>query len=181
MSNIKVTVSYEEASTSKFDALMKEFEAAKQLADEQVAYYKPLADAAEDAKFQAILEQLETIKEYARRLAKISRSNEALLDAYLSSEDLRGYSGSYFKVICKNDRVEVKFDDIPFTPEYFQLRREKFCNRSYNIIADWDKLGIYETLEEKAHRAIKYKIEEAQMRGQNQIKRLNRVTGESNE
>ena len=55
MNEIKVTVSYEKPTTSKFDALMAEYEAAKKYADETVAYYKPLADVAEDAKFDAVL------------------------------------------------------------------------------------------------------------------------------
>ena len=44
MNEIKVTVAYEKPTTSKFDALMAEYEAAKKYADETVAYYKPLAD-----------------------------------------------------------------------------------------------------------------------------------------
>ena len=36
--------------------------------NETVDYYKPLADCAEKAKFEAIMEQLEIIKEYAKKI-----------------------------------------------------------------------------------------------------------------
>ena len=78
MNEIKVTVAYEKPTTSKFDALMAEYEAAKKYADETVAYYKPLADVAENAKFDAIMEQLETIKEYAKRIYKITEKGRQM-------------------------------------------------------------------------------------------------------
>ena len=43
--------------------LWKSFELAKKVTNETVNYYKPLADCAEKAKFETIMEQLEIIKE----------------------------------------------------------------------------------------------------------------------
>ena len=85
MNEIKVTVTYDKPTTSKFDALMAEYEAAKKYADETVAYYKPLADAAEEAKFDAIMEQLETIKEYAKRISEIKDGDAVWIKAHIPS------------------------------------------------------------------------------------------------
>ena len=100
MNEIKVTVTYDKPNTSKFDALMAEYEAAKKCADETVAYYKPLADVAEDAKFDTIMEQLETIKEYAVRISEINGGGAVWINAYLPSSVCG-------KLACEGEKFSV--------------------------------------------------------------------------
>jgi hypothetical protein len=83
MNEIKVTVAYEKPNTSKFDALMAEYEAAKKYADETVAYYKPLADIAERHVAQDGLVAVvtsEVSESEAERLK--AELGEALVSAY---------------------------------------------------------------------------------------------------
>ena len=181
MSEIKVSVSYEKAPTTKFEALLKEYEVAKKVSDEQVSYYKPLADAAEDAKFKAILEQLETIKGYALKIAELTTSKTSYIGCYLSSATLHGYTGRDFKVVVKDGKVVVKFGDVQFNEENYTNLRSEFCNRDYNLIADWDRMKIYEGLENSAIAKLTSLIDSVKEVGERQVKRLSRVTGEGDQ
>lgn len=175
MNEIKVTVAYEKPTTSKFDALMAEYEAAKKYADETVAYYKPLADAAEDAKFDAIMEQLETIKEYARRISEITHQVEVSIYAVVCGS-MRGDSCSsvYFKVVYMSNHPSCKFiiscDNVPF------VKDSKFCSGRYNFIGKWEEWKIYEQLEKDACSKLQSAINGQKARVQKQIDRLTNIT-----
>ena len=150
MNNIKVTVTYEKPTTSKFDALMAEYEAAKKYADETVAYYKPLADAAEEAKFDAIMEQLETIKGYAKHISDIKGGEAIWIKAYISSDVCGASTGQEFEVIYRpretNFRFEIRSSWREFDRRYIKYHSEG----SSNFIGNWDKWKVYEKLERNA-------------------------------
>ncbi len=170
MNEIKVTVTYEKPTTSKFDALMAEYEAAKKYADETVAYYKPLADIAEDAKFDAILEQLETIKQYARRISDIT--HEAV---WISS----WIGACKFSVVYRpneiNNHYEVTYAGKEFTKRIAQLNRHMFfCGN--NLIGRWEELKAYECLEAEAFRLLTKAIKKQKQRADDEINRLNNIT-----
>ena len=175
MNEIKVTVTYDKPTTSKFDALMAEYEAAKKYADETVAYYKPLADVAERAKFDAIMEQLETIKEYAKRISEITESGRGEIQI---TAGVYGYmredsnSSVYFTVSYRSDtdRFCISCDHTPF------IDYSKFCSGRYNIIGKWEEWKIYEQLEKDAYRQLQNAIESQKARMQKQIDRLNNIT-----
>lgn len=67
--NIKVTATYEEGEPSKFDALWKEYEIAKKIADTTKEVVCPLIEAAGEKKLEMIYEQLEPITKYVIALA----------------------------------------------------------------------------------------------------------------
>lgn len=182
MNEIKVTVTYDKPTTSKFDALMAEYEAAKKYADETVSYYKPLADAAEEAKMMAILEQLETIKEYADRLSMLSEKKQAEIKAFIDQNMRGGYhsSGSYFSVY-RNPYGEyiIRWAGQEFTLEKLKTNRYDFTNvhsNGYNILGRWDEWKVYELLEREALRQIKSYIAEQKRRANLQTDRLNNIT-----
>ena len=178
MNEIKVSVSYEIPTTTKFDALMTEYEAAKKMADETVTYYKPLADVAEETKFDAIMEQLETIKSYAKRICGI-RNNESgvWLVAYISGSE-RGhssYSTAKFEVIYRpRNGFEIMFAGEHFTKERIRL----YCEDIYNVIGKWEEWGVYKKLETAAYRELTSAIERQHNRAQAQINRLNNIIKE---
>ena len=179
MNNIKVTVTYEKPTTSKFDALMAEYEAAKKMADETVTYYKPLADAAEEAKMVAILEQLETIKEYARKLHALNDRQTARINIYVDAKTRSSYhsSGAYFEVYCDSLGVcSVTWDHTLFTLENLATRRSDFTSVGWNILGMWDEWHIYEKLEEEALRQIRSKITEQTRRSNEEKNRLYNIT-----
>lgn len=174
MNEIKVTVTYEKPTTSKFDALMAEYEAAKKCADETVAYYKPLADVAEKAKFDAIMEQLETIKEYALHIDKITKGERGEVHITAGVHGyMRGDSNSsvYFTVAYRSDTCKfcVSCDHTPF------IEYSKFCSGRYNIIGKWEEWKIYEQLEKDAYRQLQNAIESQKARAQKQVDRLNNI------
>ena len=171
MNEIKVTVTYNKPETSKFDALMAEYEAAKKYADETVAYYKPLADVAEKAKFDAIMEQLETIKEYAVRIQEITGYSEVEISAGVHAY-MRGdaCSSVYFTVTYRPKAFIISCDHTPF------INYRKFCDGRYNIVGKWEEWKIYEQLEEDAFRQLQNAIENQKARAQKQINRLNNIT-----
>jgi len=178
MTNIKVTVTYEQPTTTKFDALMAEYAAAKKVADETVAYYKPLADAAEEAKFDAIMEQLETIKGYVKQLSAFSPDVGGAVHAYISAS-MRGNhctGGLYFKVeYLLGIGYRIMWGDFLFTRDRFQNTRYAFTSGGHNIIGNWDEWKVYEALENDALRQIRSKIEAQHKRAQAQIDRLSNV------
>ena len=171
--NIKVTVAYEKPTTSKFDALMAEYEAAKKCANETVAYYKPLADAAEDAKFDAIMEQLQVIIGYAKQLYDIDSSSSSgciVVRAYV------GGKGSQFDIAYHPDRpIAIRWDGANFTKECMHRNPDWFCKGSYNIIGEWDEWNVYQKLENDALKQIQRYIDKQTDRGQNQINRFNNI------
>lgn len=172
MNKIKVTVTYEKPTTSKFDALMAEYEAAKRCADETVAYYKPLADAAIDAKFDAIMEQLETIKEYAKRISEITNQSVCLsagVHAYMRGDTCSSQYFSVEYITTTKDKFVIGWDNVPFL-------KESICNRYPKIINKWEEWRIYEQLAESAYSQLNGVIKAQKLRAQHQIDRLNAIT-----
>lgn len=166
MNEIKVTVIYDKPTTSKFDALMAEYEAAKKYADETVAYYKPLADVAENAKFDAILEQLETIVDYAKRICAIHPNKRAVW-----------IKTSNFTVCYRTDyRPEITWHGMEFTKEKMHRNPHRFCESIYNIIGHWDDWHMYEMLERDACRQLAEAIEEQTRRANHEQSRLYNIT-----
>lgn len=165
MSTIKVSVEYELPKTTKFEALLKEFELAKKVADETVDYYKPLADCAEQAKFEAIMEQLEIIKQYAKQISSIT--HEATF--------IREWFGSCAFQLAYRPRettfaFEVKYGGKPFVKDNCNL-----YNEGTNIIGNWEQWHCFEILENNVCKKLEDLIEKEKQRGQEQIERLNNI------
>ena len=182
MKNIKVTVEYEVPKTNKFDALMAEYAVAKKVADETVAYYKPLADIAEEAKFDAIMEQLETIKQYAKQISDISNTAvwiRASLSAELRNSPYRNIDlYRHFEVVYRpQSGFEIIWDGDKFTKERLRKYREAMCYKERNIIGKWDEWGVYRMLEDSACKQLKDIIQRQVNKGQEQINRLKNIQG----
>ena len=170
MTNIKVTVEYEKPTTSKFDALMVEYEAAKKYADATEAYYKPLADAAEEAKVAAIMEQLQTIKGYAMHISNITGKNvyiQVWIGAYRLDAD-------YYR---DNGHFNVAYGGTPFTQTSVTHKRNPFFEGA-NLIGRWDELHAYQKLEDEAFALMRTAINQQNKRAEYQINRLHNITKE---
>ena len=184
MNEIKVTVSYEKPATTKFDALMEEYKAAKKIADETVAYYKPLADAAEDAKFDAIMEQLETIKEYAKKICELQNMKyRVVINVYINAAE-RGCrylsdGSAEFKVSYEQkDGYQIKWKGYEFTKSEMHQYPHLMCSDTNNIIGKWDEWGVYKKLEAEACLMLKREITRQKDRAAKQIDRLNNIQKE---
>lgn len=165
MNEIKVTVTYDKPNTSKFDALMAEYETAKKYADETVAYYKPLADAAEEAKFDAIMEQLDIIVDYAKRICAIDPNKRAV---WIKTAN--------FTVCYRVDyKTEITWHGMEFTKEKMRRNPHRFCESIYNIIGKWDEWHMYEMLERNACQQLAEAINEQKRRGNHEQNRLNNI------
>ena len=162
---IKISVEYEMPKTTKFEALMKEFELAKKVADETVDYYKPLADCAEKAKFEAIMEQLEVIKNYAKQISSIT--HEATF--------FRHWFGPMAFEVAYRPRettfaFEIKYGGKPFVKDNCS-----FYNGGTNIVGNWEEWHCFEILENDAYKKLEDLIKKEKARGQEQINRLNNI------
>ncbi len=179
MNEIKVTVSYEKPTTTKFDALMEEYKAAKQIADETVSYYKPLADAAEEAKMDAILEQIEPIIEYAKQLSAMKK-DKVTLNAYVNSSKSGHYGLQTFGITYHPcwDAAAITWNSMVFNKQRLKEYPEYIARSPYNILGNWDKWNMYKGLENDAIRQLKNEIEKQHQRGQKQINRLNNIQKE---
>ena len=182
MNEIKVTVTYDKPTTSKFDALMAEYEAAKKYADETVAYYKPLADAAEEAKFDAIMEQLETIKRYAKAISNLN--GQSVWISVRIPADVRGGSGcssddGKFSVIYRpNDNFpfEITWTGSQFTKDRLRKCWYGMCEGYRNIIGMWNEWGVYERLEKEAISQLNCLINNQKRRANAEKNRLYNIT-----
>lgn len=179
MNEIKVTVTYEKPNTSKFDALMAEYKTAKQLADETVSYYKPLADVAEKSKFNAIMDQLETIKMYAKQIYDLQTYQKTVtLKAYIDhiTRNSQSYNSYAFEVTCREGtNFYVTWDKELFSMENIKKWHHMYCEGDRNILGHWDEWKVYEKLEEEACRQLKVLIDNQASRAQKQIDRLNNI------
>ena len=183
---IKVTVEYEVPKTNKFDALLAEYKVAKQIADEAESYYKPLAEVAEEAKFDAILHQLETIKGYAQKLSQLNGDNCSVwikaFIPYSERNDTNYMSGSgdftvtYFPK--EQNHFEIRWGGVIFDKERFNNGRCNFCSGSHNVVGNWDKWMVYQRLEEDALSKLADLIQKQNTRKQKQINRLKNIQGE---
>ena len=181
---IKVTVEYEIPKTSKFDALLAEYAAAKKIADETEAYYKPLAEVAEEAKFDAILHQLETIKYYAQQISELSNNEAVWIKATIPYHERNdhGYMGGSGDFIVtyfpkEQSHFEIRWGGVYFDKERFNNGRVNFCSGSHNVVGNWDKWKVYQRLEENAMKKLNELIEKQNIRKQKQIDRLHSVQG----
>ena len=172
MSEIKVTVTYDKPNTSKFDALMAEYEAAKKYADETVAYYKPLADAAEEAKFDAIMEQLEIIKEYAKRISEIKNGEAVWITACIPISICGGHEGEKFSVVYRPKETTYKWC---FTTQYGDFKKEylkHYSGGTINFVGMWDEWGVYNKLEKEACSQLREVINKQKCRANHEKNRL---------
>lgn len=178
MNEIKVTVTYDKPTTSKFDALMAEYEAAKKYADETVSYYKPLADAAEEAKMSAILEQLETIKEYAKRISEIKNGEAVWIKAHIASDvcGSRNSGGEDIEVIYRPRETRYMFE-IHAAHQDFNIKHIKYYSEgAHNFLGNWDEWKVYEKLEKNAISQLNELITEQKRRADREKNRLNNIT-----
>lgn len=177
MNEIKVTVTYEKPATTKFDALMEEYKAAKKMADETVAYYKPLADAAEEAKMDAILEQIEPIVEYAKQLAQITGKERITIRDHVTQSQSGYYDLQSFTVEYKAfaDQTVIRWGVANFIKENLRNHPGYFVGDGSNILGNWDNWNVYEGLENDAISQLKTAIEKQQKRGEEQVDRLNNI------
>lgn len=175
MNEIKVTVTYDKPNTTKFDALMAEYEAAKKCADETVAYYKPLADVAEEAKFDAIMEQLETIKDYAMRISEINGGTAVWISAYYTANEIGAYTSNTFEVIYRPKETtlmwEIKTNHGRFAKPYVKY----YCENGRNFIGNWEELKVYQRLEANACKQLREAINNQKRRANHETNRYHNI------
>lgn len=160
---IKVKVSYEQPATTKFDALLKEYEVAKKVAEETVAYYKPLADVAEDAKFEIVLEQIETLKKYVEKVCEISDKSECFY--WYGGDFMIGHSPNNLKVRC--------------TLRGESITKENFAKNRTNLtwqymLRSWE--SGYKEIERLICERLQELIKKEESKGQREIDRLKAIT-----
>ena len=184
MKNIKVTVEYEVPKTNKFDALMNEYMVAKKIADEAESYYKPLAELAEEVKFDAIMHQLETIKYYAQQISRLNNDGCATwiiaTIPYHERNDhnyMQGSGDFTVEYFPKEANFRIRWGGVIFDKERFNNGRCNFCSGSQNVIGNWDKWRVYQRLEEDAIKKLNELIQKQTERQQRQINRLKDVQG----
>lgn len=176
MNTIKVTVEYNIPKTDKFSAMLKQYEEVKNTADEVVSYYKPLADMAEEAKFSAILDQLEVICDYALTLYQINSRNRTV-SAYAFDEIHPGYGRGEFSVnVTEKGEVYISWYSHPFALDYYRRNKWAFTNGyEMNILGNWDKWKLFEKLEARCIRMLQNEMDNQKKRAEEQKKRLDNI------
>lgn len=177
MSNIKVTVEYETPKTDNFFNLLQQYEEVRKLSKETVNYYKPLAEMAEQAKMTAILEQLETIKEY---LIALNELNENICGIEVVCPG-RCFNMFKIDIIHSTGEIRIWWKDTLFKLENLKNYPNRFTNghsEEYNILGNWDKWNVYCALELKCNNLLENEIKKQKERAEREKARLLNITGE---
>lgn len=175
MTNIKVTVTFEEHKPSRIDALLKEYEIASNLANETKRELTPIIKEVGLAKHAAIMKQLEPIMDGMKKLSFLkdtlnARDSGVRLCAYY---DHPGVGSSKFIIDYGRGNNNYERFDIKYCIlSSYTDKDENFKDTSsdpYNlmfgadrgIVTHWNKLGIIDKLNEDLEKMIKRDIESA--------------------
>ena len=174
MNKIKISVEYERPTEDRFTELLNAYELVKAETDAVVSYYKPLADAAEEAKAKCILDQLKNIEKHLRILKNITgfKTAEASCRNGNSNSNFTAVVNSYDEFIVYWRGQHFSLDAIKKYPRFYNGEMED----GYNIIGNWDKWGVYSKLEEMCIRDLKYEIQKQKERAENEKNRLKNIT-----
>lgn len=174
--NIRVMVEYEAPKKDKFLEMLAQYEEIKQTAADAVSYYRPLAEAAEEAKMAAILEQLKTIIHYLQDLYTISRAG---VEIELEMPNLRVLS--VLSIRYDSNMVRIRWRGNGFSMEEYKSRPH-YYNATYgeqhNILGNWDKWQVYERLEQQCLSLLKAKIDKQKKMAEDEKARLANIVGE---
>ena len=162
--DIKVSVEYDIPKTDKFTALMAQYKEVEKLSRETVSYYKPLADMAEAAKMEAILKQLEPLRQQLKQLNAINEHVDHV------SVSVGGY---YFDLTL----IGATWISREFTLNKLSQSRYIFTENSCNILGNWDKWKVYEKLEASLLDLLTEEISKQRSAAEKQVKRLHNIVG----
>lgn len=149
---IQVFAQYEEdTAPSKFDALLKQYALAKEIADETESVKQPLIDAMGEAKLELIKKQLGVI---VRRLIIMCdlRGGSASVEAH-SYSDAFGNDKHTVSI-----RMSRKGDYVIYLDGYTFDHPSKYWFSEDGIVTLWNKLKLYEQLERKCERELELMI-----------------------
>lgn len=179
MSNtIKINVEYEVPKTDGFFNLLKQYEEVKKSADETVHYYRPLAETAEQAKMDAILEQLESIKTYMIELNKL---NSDIREMHIYFRIDNSVENGHFAVKIYAGEVSFSWHTFAFSKQAYNTSNWKFTDERcdyLNILGNWEKWNVYGRLEKECFRQLNEEIEKQKNRAEKEIARLRNITKE---
>ena len=175
--NIIIKVEYEKPKTDAFAMLMDRYNAAAELATSATEHYRPLAEAAEQAKFTAILDQLETIKGY---LLKLHEINPDITQIKTYSPVERDPKCLELK-INKSNTIEIYWAEwYPLTMEHYQRESWPFTDERcgcLNILGNWDRWGMYKRIEKACFDRLRWEINRKEEAAKKEKKRLENITG----
>lgn len=181
MNNIIIKVEYEKPKTDAFALLLDQYNAAAELAANAKNYYRPLAEAAEQAKFAAILDQLETIKEYLRKLHEINPDIKRI-ETYSPVE--RDPKCLEMKMeISKSNEICIYWANYPFTIEQYQREAWIFTDERcgyLNILGNWDRWGMYTRIEKACMSRLRWEIHRKTEAAKREQMRLENIARDSN-
>lgn len=148
--NIKVSAHYETDSTpSKFDALFAQYEAAKAIADETKSTKQPLINAMGEEKLKLIYKQLDVI---VQRLNMISKCKDAVVGIEASTLTTGHFIRANIRTCYTWKNPDIYLDGNT-SPQAYWFKED-------GIVTLWNRLGLYELLEEQCESMLEKMIEE---------------------
>jgi hypothetical protein len=133
---------------------------------------------AEEAKFDAIMEQLETIKEYARRISEIKNGEAVWIKANISSCvcGCSNSGGQSFEVIYRPRETRYMFEIHAAYQDFNRKHIKYYSEGSHNFLGNWDEWKVYEKLEKNAVSQLNELITEQKRRANHEKNRLYNIT-----
>lgn len=176
MTNIKVTVTFEENKPSRIDALLKEYEIASIIANETKRELTPIIEEVGLAKHAAIMKQLQPIMDDMKKLSFLKdtlngRDSGVKLTVYYEHPDVgsRKFIIDYGRGIDNYERFDIKYcvalSSYNDNGENFKETSSDQYNLMFGadrgIVTHWNKLGIIDKLNIELEKIIKRNIENA--------------------
>ena len=152
--NIKVTATYEEDEPSKFDALWKEYEIAKQIADTTEDTVRPLIEAAGEKKLELIYEQLEPIVHHVIDLANLHELDDLKKQSVCAVVygDNAGKDRHSVEIHVSFNTKTGEWDTIIYFDGDKNKRNHWFGENG--IITNWNSLKLYEKIKEGCEKEL---------------------------
>lgn len=156
---IHVTAEYVNTPSTQFEALKQKLAAVTKLADETESFKQPLIDAMGKKKLELVYKQLDNIVNHLREIAALkgtwaNQSVEA--HSYLTVVDQYGRSSAARKTVNVVYRGE-RYSPVIYLDGWDEEKGWWFDKDG--IITNWNKLKLYEKLEEACCKQLESLIE----------------------
>lgn len=164
MNKIKVTVNYETPNTTKFDALIEQYLAAKAVTDATKETMIPLIEEGGKAKYDAICKQLDVIADQLRKISTL-RGGQHIEEAsalYWERDDHYRVRVRYYPV---RNKITITYHDKFGCAAWDFL---DWDNQSKNLLSidglvtNWNQFKIIEEMQEACNWHLKCMIEDQQ-------------------
>lgn len=177
MNKIKVTVDYETPSTTKFDALIEQYLAAKAVTEQTEDTMIPLIKEGGQAKYEAICEQLYVIADQLKKISELrgGQHTEEASGTYFLNDDCYRMYVRYYPV--RNEIAITYRERFGYTAWDFLdwENQSKDLLSLDGLVTNWNQFKIIEEMQRNCNWHLRCMIETQQKKAKTITETLNKI------